>query len=353
MQAEVLIVGQGICGTFLSWYLERAGLSSIMIDEPRTDSASRTAAGVINPVTGRRLVKTWMIDELLAFARPAYDQIGTELGGTFLFPKNIIDLFATPQMRLAFLKRQQEEPQMLLLPAEEQRWQDWFRYDFGFGEVQPGYLVDIGSLLAAYRSKLVAAGRLLEERFSLDSLLLQDQGAVYQDIRCSWVIFCDGIASCSNPWFKNLPFAPNKGEALILQAEGIPTSHIFKKGMQLVPWKDSLFWVGASYAWQFEDDRPTTYFRNKTEAMLSQWLRVPYKVVDHLASVRPATLERRPFVGFHPTKKNLGLLNGMGTKGCSLAPFYAAQLVNHMTGGSPLEPEADIDRFRNLLSRII
>ncbi|MBS1662348.1 MAG: FAD-dependent monooxygenase, partial [Bacteroidetes bacterium] len=60
-QVDVLIIGQGICGTFLAHELERAGLSYLLIDEVRPFSASRVAAGLINPVTGRRLVTTWMI----------------------------------------------------------------------------------------------------------------------------------------------------------------------------------------------------------------------------------------------------------------------------------------------------
>ncbi|HXB33647.1 MAG TPA: FAD-dependent oxidoreductase, partial [Puia sp.] len=67
MRVDVLIIGQGICGTFLSRELDRAGLSYLVIDEKRPDSASLAAAGLVNPVTGRRFVKTWMIDELLPF----------------------------------------------------------------------------------------------------------------------------------------------------------------------------------------------------------------------------------------------------------------------------------------------
>jgi len=58
MMTDVLIIGQGICGTFLSWWLEQKGLSFIVIDEERPYTASRAAAGLINPVTGRRIVKT-------------------------------------------------------------------------------------------------------------------------------------------------------------------------------------------------------------------------------------------------------------------------------------------------------
>ena len=64
-----LIVGQGICVTFLSWYLAKAGRSFAIIDNKGIDTASRVAAGIINPVTGRRIVKTWMIDDVMPFAK--------------------------------------------------------------------------------------------------------------------------------------------------------------------------------------------------------------------------------------------------------------------------------------------
>ena len=108
MDVEVLIIGQGICGTFLSWYLQKAGISFIIIDESKPDTASKAASGLINPVTGRRMVKTWMIDELLPFVWEAYRKLGDELGIACIFQKTLLDFFPTPQMRLAFLQRFEE-----------------------------------------------------------------------------------------------------------------------------------------------------------------------------------------------------------------------------------------------------
>ncbi len=67
-ETEVLIVGQGLAGTWLSYWLYKAGISFKVIDQPNPDGASFRAAGLINPVTGRRMVTTWMIDELMPFA---------------------------------------------------------------------------------------------------------------------------------------------------------------------------------------------------------------------------------------------------------------------------------------------
>ncbi len=348
---DILVIGQGICGTFLAWYLEKAGLSFMVIDESKPHTASKAAAGLINPVTGRRIVKTWMIDELLPFAWDTYRQIGRELDIACIVQKNIVDFFPGPQMRNAFSDRCKEDPQYLAQPGDEGAWRNWFRYDFGYGEIQPCYLIDLPVLLAAFRQKLIVKQKLSTEQFNINELTITENEIQYRQIIAKRIIFCDGAEGVDNPYFKNLPFAPNKGEALIVEIKDVPSNHIFKKGLSLVPLNNNLFWVGSSYEWSFENGQPTETFRKKTEQLLQEWLKTPFKILDHIASIRPATIERRPFAGFHPLQKNVGILNGMGSKGCSLAPYFARQLVQHLTGNFPLHPEADIQRFKKILSR--
>ncbi|HVU57124.1 MAG TPA: FAD-binding oxidoreductase [Puia sp.] len=369
MMTDVLVIGQGICGTFLTWWLEQKGLSFVVIDEERPAAASRAAAGLINPVTGRRIVKTWMIDELLSFAEDAYAAIGGELQISCLKPARIIDFFPTAQMRLAFLKRLEEDPQYLELPTDEQTWSGQFRYDLGYGMITHCYLADLPDLLPTHRRRLLQQNVLLPAAFNARALTIHKDHVQYEDITARYIVFCDGIESFHSPYFSRLPFAPNKGEALILEipdwhanpapgftpaiAPGFPPGLIpvFKKGMTLAPWKDGLFWVGSSYEWSFTNPDPTETFRQRTEALLRDWLKPSFRILDHIASVRPATIERRPFVGFHPLHPAVGILNGMGTKGCSLAPYFAYQLVEHIVNGKPIRPDADVRRFTKILSR--
>jgi len=351
MQTDIIIVGQGISGTFLSYYLQKAGVPFIVIDESKPNTASKAAAGLINPVTGRRIVKTWMIDELMSFAKEAYAEIGKELGIDFFSATSIIDFFPTPQMRHAFLQRLNEDKEFLELPDDEDSWSTHFNYDFGFGKIEPVYLVSIAKLIEAFRKKLLDQSNLLEDCFDIQQLVLLENKIQYKDIIAQKIIFCDGVESFQNPFFKNLPFAPNKGEALLVEIKDIPDDLIYKKGINLVPLGDHLFWVGSSYEWQFQDNQPTEIFRKRTELNLLDWVKAPLKIMEHFASVRPATLERRPFVGFHPLNKSIGILNGMGTKGCSLAPYFANQLVENMVHRKPIDASADINRFEKTLGR--
>ena len=351
MVVDYLIIGQGISGTWLSYYLQKANKSFIVIDNAQPNSASRVAAGIINPVTGRRIVKTWMIDELLSFLIPAYEELGNELNIKAIEKKSLIDFHPTPQMKIAFDERVKENADLLFHPDDQWQYQNIFNYELGFGEVDPCYVVNLKEILPAWRKKLLSNNQLLEENFEITELKQADAGINYKNIKAEKIFFCDGIHSSQNPFFKNLPFALNKGEAILIEATGIPSTHIFKKGMMLTSIQKDLFWLGSNYLWEFPDDQPTAQFRKQTELLVRSWLKVPFKIVDHKASVRPANIERRPFVGFHPTYKNVGILNGMGTKGCSLAPFFAKQLTDHLNSGNEILAEADIKRFTKILTR--
>lgn len=220
MQVDYLIIGQGICGTFLSWYLQKANRSFLIIDEARSNTASRVAAGIINPVTGRRIVKTWMIDELMPFTLEAYRELGAALDVEAIEQKNIIDFFTTPQMKLAFHQRYAEDPQYLSIPTEQKKWKDHFNDDFGFGEIDPCLLVNISGILSAYRLRL--QDQLREESFDIQRLQVDQKIIRYKDITADAVIFCDGAASAQNHYFHLLPFALNKGEVLWIECKDLP-----------------------------------------------------------------------------------------------------------------------------------
>jgi glycine/D-amino acid oxidase-like deaminating enzyme len=350
-EITVFIVGQGLAGTWLSYWLHQAGISFRLIDKPSPDGASLRAAGLINPVTGRRMVKTWMIDELMPFASNAYREIGEFLQEPVIGETAVVDFFPSVQMLQAFQKRYEEDPVFLFPGNEPAKYAEWFRYELGWGSIQPCLLVNVEKLLTRWRVWLKKQGWLMESLFDLSGLHLNDHGVEYSGIRYGYIIFCDGQSSVQNPFFVNLPFALNKGEGMVVEIKGLPPNQVFKKGMSLVPYRENIFWLGSSYEWTFEDDLPTAHFRLQAENWLKNMLKPSYQILEHFAALRPATLERRPFVGFHPRNLRVGILNGLGTKGCSLAPYFAKELVDQLNGGGQINPLADISRFENILGR--
>jgi len=352
MQVDYLIIGQGICGTMLSWFLIKEGKTFLVIDDNNDNSSSKIAAGIINPVTGRRYAYTWMIDEVMSFAIQTYEEIGNYLDIQFAHPKSIIDFFPSPQMRNAFIDRLSENDTYLHSFPDQNHFNQYFNYDFGCGEIRPAYTVHLQLLLSLWRKKLKELNLVKEEKFDVNELKVDKDAVSYQHVSAQKIIFCDGADGINNPWFQLLPYAPNKGEALVIECNELTNQHIFKKGFILAPLpEENIYWVGSNYQWEFENEYPSQQFYQQATSVLSSWLKKPYTVLAHKAAVRPATLERRPFVGFHPQFQNIGILNGMGTKGTSLAPFFAHQLVQHLVHHFPIAPEADVHRFMRILSK--
>lgn len=350
MTIDYLIIGQGISGTFLSYYLLKAGKKVIVIDENKPFTASKAASGIINPVTGRRIVRTWRIEELLPFALDAYTKLGKELEKDVIKQCSILDFHASLQMKEAFEKRLTEE-QEYLHKSLESTWKNYFNFHFSFGEISPCLLVDINLILEKWQNKLQQQNALLTEAFDWSNCIVNDDHIVYKDITAEKIICCEGTFGVENPFFRNLPYALNKGEAIIASIPELPRKNIYKQGLSIVPWKNNLFWIGSSYEWNFADAQPTAAFKQKVVAQLSYWLKVPFEITDHIVSVRPANMERRPFVGLHPKFPAVGILNGMGTKGCSLAPFFAKQLTDYLITAKPIYADADVKRFEKILAR--
>lgn len=351
MQVDFIIIGQGVSGTFLSHFLLQKGASIVVFDVQKDNTASRVASGVINPVTGRRVVKTWMIDDILPFAQQSYEQVAKLIGLEKVTAScKIIDFISTEQMLQAFQKRVDEKADYVSL-FNSQELKSYFRNTLSVGCISGAYNINLSAFLKYYRSYLKTKKCLYEIPFHWGECSISENGVEFNGIKAKKIFCCDGIASSASPYFSSLPFSFNKGESLIVSIPNLPKAHIYKMHYTLVPSMDDddLFWLGSNYEWNFQDDSPTPLFRATAENHLNHWLKIPYKIVEHKASVRPANRERRPFVGLHPKYPSIGILNGMGSKGCSLAPFFAHQLVENIYNNHPLDVLADIKRFEKLL----
>jgi glycine oxidase len=74
MKYDYLIVGQGIAGSTLAYMLRKKGKQVFIIDKFSPNSSSQVAAGLVNPITGRRIVKSWLADTALPFAFQFYEE---------------------------------------------------------------------------------------------------------------------------------------------------------------------------------------------------------------------------------------------------------------------------------------
>jgi glycine/D-amino acid oxidase-like deaminating enzyme len=344
MKVDYIIVGQGIAGTMLSYQFLQQGCKIAVIDTLNPASASRVASGLINPVTGKRHVKTWMADELLPAAVSMYKQLEKELNQTFLKPVSILNFHSSAEAQHSFNERIGTNSFVQNYDSK----QEGFNYEHGIGEINSCLLVNPHALLHAWSEKLQQSGLLLQEPFDIKDCTVTTENITYKSIEADKIIFCDGVAAIHSPYFKYLPFRLNKGEAVIARIPGLSPQFIYKRNLKIAPWQDDTFWIGASFEWSYEHVTPTTAFIEKVQEELKHWLKLPYEMITHMAAERPSTIDYKPFIGLHPQYPSVGIFNGMGTKGCSLAPYFAREFVLHLTNGSNITKDVDISRFHTM-----
>lgn len=344
---KYLIVGQGIAGSMLGHFLDQAKQSFCFVDAPQLKSCTSVAAGIINPITGRRFVKSWRIDDFYPFAKSTYEVLEETLNETFFHAQPIVrSLFNhgeenTWHARFAesgYRPYMVEEPTLgTVLKAVKPA--------FAYAEIAQTAQVHIGKLCDRLRKKYLENDQLVEEKFDFEQLELLGDKVTYKNITADKIIFCEGWRGQYNPYFKHLPFQVTKGEVLHIQLPEVSIDRMYKHGPYIVPFGQQTYWIGATSEHDFVDEEPTDKNKKLLESRLEQMLDTPYKLTDHKAAIRPTVKDRRPFIGKHLDHQQLFIFNGMGTKGASLAPFWAKHFVDHLVNGQNLDREVDIQRF--------
>ena len=342
-----LIIGQGLAGSLLAHFLLANDCEVKVIDQFSKYAASQVAAGIINPITGRRFVKSWKIDTLLPFARQTYKKLEEELGVSLYTERNIIRSLFNHREESDWLLRADEPPYQAYM-AEEPALGNYAESTvpvYAYGEVLGGAQVHVAKFTEQYRQKLHAMNCMSEHNFEYDQLQLEANSVVYQGERFDQLIFCEGHRAVANPYFNYLPFGGAKGEVLIVRIPQMNYQKLLKHRVFIVPIEKDLYWIGATYNWTFKDEQPSQEGFQFLKERLSDFLQIPFEIVEHKAAIRPTVKDRRPFLGLHPQFPSLAIFNGLGTKGASLGPYWAAHFVQFLLQNADLDSAVDIKRF--------
>lgn len=357
-QADFIIVGQGLAGSILAYLLLKKGQKVVVIDnytEGGKKSSSQIAAGVINPITGMRFVKTWRIDEFLSTSRSLYLEIEKVLNVKIWHERLIFRALRNIEEENNWILRNTFPDYLPYCGKSDPSVSDHdaskYKPFYALAEVKNGAQVNLPTLIQHFRLYFEKNQMLITEQFDTKELSFSEENVTYKDINASKIIFCEGFKAMQNPYFNYLPFNPDKGELLIARIPNLDLNHIFKNKMAIVPLYDTekgekdLYWVGATNAWKFDNDLPNEASKELIINELNKTLNVPFEIIEHLAAIRPTVKDRRPFLGLHPQYAQLGIFNGFGTKGASLIPFWAEHFCEFLLNEKQLDKEVDIKRF--------
>lgn len=345
MEVDFLLIGQGLAGTALSYRMWENNLSFVVLDTPERNNSSRIAAGLYNPVTGKKMVRTWLSYQLFPEIEPFYGKLEELLGKKFLVKKNIYRPFLTIEEQNEWMGHSSDP---FLQPYFEKIYSQpvYEEVHNPYGGIMlknSGYL-DINTLLDAYAEFLLRNKSLLQEEFEEDKLEILPNGISYKGIFAKGIVYCNGLGAKESRFFNDLPFAPVKGEILDLKQEFCPEA-IINRGVFRISLPNGLQRVGSTYTWHDLEEGPTERGKNELLEKLEKLIvSKKAEIQIHRSGIRPATKDRRPFLGKHPEHESVYIFNGFGAKGVSLVPYFSKMMMELLIEGKEPQKEVNIQR---------
>ncbi|RSK40046.1 NAD(P)/FAD-dependent oxidoreductase [Hymenobacter perfusus] len=353
-RVEYLLVGYGIAGATLAAELRHRGHQVLVLDTLQPDSASRVAAGLMNPVAGKRFALAWRADELLTAAIAFYRAQEERLKQPFLQELPIIKLFSSTQEQNTMLARSADQPWQDFVPEPTGELPEiaGVQQEMGGLCIQRGGYVLVEELLTALTAEGVREGWLRHETFDWGRLVADPAGGfTYADqVHARHVVSCEGAAAVHNPYFRWLPLTPNQGEVLEVECAGLPAEVVLNKGAYVVPLGNDRLRVGATYRWPPFAAGITPEAREELSQRLQAMVSLPFRVTAQRAGVRPAVRDRKPLLGTHPETPGVHIFNGFGSKGVMMAPRLAQVMADWLESDVEPWPEVNIRRYFTLYS---
>jgi glycine/D-amino acid oxidase-like deaminating enzyme len=347
MSKDYLIIGQGLAGSFLAWNLLKRNKTVTIADDNHRQCSSLAAAGMVNPITGKRLVLSQRCEELLPFAKKVYHELENDLGQTFFEEKKIIRMFRDDVETQEWEKKSRQSH----LKKYYGQKQPAGSYGDVLNDIQGSFIIEQGGycrkldLLKCLKNYFLERSHLVLKRFDHSQLRITSGGAEWEGETYSKVVFCEGYQAQDNPWFSWLPYNHAKGEILQLQTPDPLPDAVISCGKWCVPLGEQQYMVGSTYGWDRFDCEPTQEGQDEILREIGYFVQAKFNVVQRLAGVRPIMKDLQPALGVHPQYPQLAIFNGLASKALIWGPFYARQMADFLVDNIPLERQADIARF--------
>lgn len=348
-EVQLLIIGQGLAGTALAWEAIRRGISAHVIDRGESITCSRVAAGLMMPVTGKRLAKSWGWDEFWPSAVEFYREIERRTGVPLLR--------IAPALRLL---QTEQERQQLKLRLTQQEYAGWIeevptaQIPSALNAPRGGFLLpeagrlDTVAYLDASRSEFITRRMFTVGEVDVPAdleITATEVRLPKWDVTADRVVLCRGFDGYADPFFRGVCWNPAHGEIATVHIPDLDLSTIVQFGHWLVPIGGDGYLLGATFSWDRTSVGPTPAGREELEQALSSVVRLPYTVRGIQGAVRPTLCDYRPVIGERRDFPRISILNGLGTKGSLMAPRLAQRLCDSWEAGSVIPQELDVCRW--------
>lgn len=345
MKTDYIIVGFGLAGMAFARELELNNKSFIVFED-KSQQSSLVAGGFYNPVILKRFTPVWNAQKQLEIALPFYTALENKFNTTYNSKIDIYRVFTSVEEQNDWFAAS-DKPVLsdYMHPEIIENTNTAIKAPFGFGKLVKTGKINVKKLLEDYSNYLSRKGKLNNSSFDYNAIEFGKTSVTYKGISASKIVFCEGFGLKKNPFFKDLPMQEAKGELLTIHAPKLNLEVMLKASIFVLPLENDLYKIGATFNWKDKTSAPTPEGKKELADKLKSIINVDFRVVEHIAGIRPTVKDRRPIIGKHHIYSQLSLLNGLGTRGVMLAPILAKQLYQHLECKKALPEEIAIDRF--------
>jgi glycine/D-amino acid oxidase-like deaminating enzyme len=344
-QVDYIIVGCGLASIAFCEQL-RVHQKTFVVFDDNSQKSSVVAAGMYNPVILKRFTAVWKAKEQLEIALPVYKKIEKDLNIKIDYKLQLLRRFtSTEEQNKWFNASDKPSLETFLSTQIVKNTNPVIDAAYGFGEVLHAGRLDTETLITAYKDFLKQNDSLEEKQFQHQNLQIETDSTQYENIEAKHIVFAEGFGVKHNPYFKDIPLTGSKGEILTIKAPDLKIDYAIKSSVFVIPLGNDLYNVGSTYDNDDKSNTPTEKAKENLLSKLKTFLKCDFKVVSHVAGVRPTTKDRRSLVGRHSEYQNLYVLNGLGTRGVMIAPYVADELFQFIENDVALDSEIDINRF--------
>lgn len=344
-----LIVGHGLAGSLLSWELIQRHQQVLIVDHDTGKSASRSAAGLVNPITGQRFTIDPRFEIFLSFAKTLYQSLGDFFDTRFFSKTSLLRIFDTEQELTNWQRKNIRSGYIASLPDKFKGTIDHYGLIVPHGGYYQNFCarLDVELLLNNLKTFFESTGSFVRTAFSYNDIVSKGPQFYWHGCKFNHIIFCEGFRAIENPLFSWLPFQPSKGEILTLKTVYTLPEEIIMRGRWLLPLGNGRHQLGATCQWMPIDENPSKTAKIDLLESFKKMFRDPIKfdIDEHKAGIRPNTRDKQPFIGKHPVIPGISIFNGFGSKGVLKIPQYASMFADHLIKHRSLPQEADVARY--------
>ncbi|MDX2197129.1 MAG: FAD-dependent oxidoreductase [Cytophagales bacterium] len=343
---DYIIVGGGICGSILAHVLSKK-YNILLIDNDLHRASSKVAAGIYNPLTGMRTAKTWLSDIVFPHAISYYSQFEHDYRVKIQYILPIYTPFAQMHEMNTWVAKCTDSEYAHYVSLTNDNKYNGLINDTKYGGMlihKAGY-IDVLLYIETVKQLLTKNGQYISQKIDYKYINIYQNECVLNDSFIGKVIFCEGWQGADNPYFAYLPWQLSKGELVDIKSDALHNDVIIKKSVWICPTPEmGTYKVGSTFAWNQLDNTPTEASKVALQQKINTFYPFEYKIINQSAEIRPTVKHRRPFVGMLNSHKCIGIFNGFGTKSVSLAPYFADMFCSHLSAGTTLLSDVDVNQ---------